>query len=75
MFEGYLGDAVSQCAAQGQAERDTIGGRVDQPLRREIKLEPDADAACYAKGHTIEPVIASDLLIRQGHCGAIDSAP
>lgn len=44
----------------------SVGERAGQPLSREIKLEPDADAVCWVEGKTIERVIASVLLIRRG---------
>jgi hypothetical protein len=44
----------------------SAGERAGQPLSREIKLNPGADAVCWAEGNTVERVIASVLLTRRG---------
>jgi len=44
----------------------SVGERVGQPLSREIKLEPGADAVCWVEGNTVARVIASVLPTRRG---------
>lgn len=54
------------CAGIGEDVGEASAGeRAGQPLSREIKLNPGADAVCWAEGNTVERVIASDLLTRQ----------
>lgn len=44
----------------------SVGERAGQPLSREIKLEPGADAVCWSEGNTVACVIASALPTRRG---------
>ncbi len=44
----------------------SVGERAGQPLSREIKLEPGADAVCWAEGNTVGCVIASVRPTRRG---------
>lgn len=48
------------------ASEASVGERVGQPLSREIKLEPDADAVCWVEGNTVACIIASALSVRRG---------
>lgn len=44
----------------------SVGERVGQPLSREIKLDPGADAVCWAEGNTVGRAIASVRPTRRG---------
>ena len=44
----------------------SAGGRAGQPLSRDRKLIPGADAVCVAEGNMLESVIASAWVTRRG---------
>jgi hypothetical protein len=44
----------------------SAGGRAGQPLSRDRKLIPGADAVCVAEGHMPKSVIASAWVTRRG---------
>ena len=55
------------CAAHREVRREALTGvRIGQPLSRDRKLFPGADAVCVAEGHMSERVNASARATRRG---------